>query len=69
MEAERRIERHMTVPELAEREGVPVATVHRWNSTGLGPAYMRIGKFARYRLADVLSWEAERMSDPRGTAA
>lgn len=53
-------ERHLSPDDLAEREGVPVATVYQWNRLGTGPRYMRIGKHARYRLADVIAWEDER---------
>jgi excisionase family DNA binding protein len=61
-------EKHLTVEELAEREGVPVGTVHQWNSRGTGPAYMRIGRFVRYRLADVLAWEKTRLVERSGAA-
>lgn len=46
---------------LAERLGVPVATVYAWNSRGDGPPRIRIGKHVRYRVTDVESWlEAHR---------
>lgn len=53
-------ERHLTVEQLAERLTVPPETVYRWNSRGGGPAYLKIGRFARYRLADVIAWEEAR---------
>ena len=53
--------------ELAEREGVPLATVYNWNSTGTGPRYMKIGRHVRYRLRDVVAWEDSRYTD--GAAA
>lgn len=56
-------ERHLTVEELAERYGVTVWTVYRWNSTGTGPKYMKIGRHRRYKLADVLAWENTRYAD------
>lgn len=52
--------KHLTVVDLAEREGVPVATVYGWNSKGCGPPYMKIGRHVRYRLADVIAWEDSR---------
>lgn len=51
---------HLTIPELAEREHVPVDTVYKWNVTGAGPVYLRIGRHVRYRLADVIAWEESR---------
>lgn len=56
-------EKHLSVPELAERVGVPIATVHQWNSRRTGPKFMKIGKYVRYRLADVLAWENSRYAD------
>jgi predicted DNA-binding transcriptional regulator AlpA len=53
-------DRHLTIADLAEREQVPPDTVRKWNATRTGPSYMRIGRYVRYRLADVLSWEASR---------
>jgi predicted DNA-binding transcriptional regulator AlpA len=52
---------HLTVEDLARREGVPVQTVYGWNKTGTGPKFMHIGRYVRYRLADVLAWEASRV--------
>lgn len=54
-------ERHLTVEEFAEREGVPVPTVYGWNSQGVGPKYMKIGRHVRYRIADVIAWENSRV--------
>ena len=51
------MERHLTPADLAERLGVPLATLYRWNHTGDGPPYLRVGKHVRYRLADVINWE------------
>jgi predicted DNA-binding transcriptional regulator AlpA len=53
-------EQHLTVEDLARREGVPVQTVYGWNKTGTGPRFMKIGRYARYRLADVIAWEDSR---------
>ena len=41
-------EQHLTVEDLARREGVPVQTVYGWNKTGTGPRFMKIGRYARY---------------------
>lgn len=48
---------HLTPQDLAARVGVPVATVYNWRSSGYGPRGFRVGKYLRYRLADVEAWE------------
>jgi predicted DNA-binding transcriptional regulator AlpA len=61
----------MSPEDLAEREDVPLGTIYQWNSRGDGPPYMRIGRFVRYRLADVIEWENGRYvtRDGRGPEA
>ncbi|WP_372455493.1 helix-turn-helix transcriptional regulator [Nonomuraea sediminis] len=49
--------KHLTPEDLAERVGVPVSTVYQWNSRGGGPRFMRIGRYVRYKIADVNAWE------------
>lgn len=56
-------EKHLTPEDLAEREGVPTTTVYQWNSKGTGPRYLKVGRFVRYRLSDVIAWENGRYSD------
>lgn len=56
-------EKHLTMDGLAQRVGVPLATVRGWRVTGKGPRAMRIGKYVRYRMADVLAWEESQL-DP-----
>jgi len=59
-------DQHLSPADLARRENVSVETVYAWNRDGTGPRYMRIGKHARYRLTDVLSWENNRyVGSPR----
>ncbi|WP_248760239.1 AlpA family transcriptional regulator [Pseudarthrobacter sp. SSS035] len=60
--------RHLSVRELAEREAVPVATVYAWRASNKGPRAMRIGKFLRYRLDDVLAWEETQLDPQKATA-
>jgi predicted DNA-binding transcriptional regulator AlpA len=62
-------ERHLSPEQLADREGVSVATVYQWNRLGTGPRYMRIGRHARYRFSDVIAWEDARYACPRGPLA
>jgi predicted DNA-binding transcriptional regulator AlpA len=35
---------------------MPVATLYKWRSTGYGPKSVRLGRYIRYRRADVLDW-------------
>lgn len=61
--------RHLTPEDLAEREGVPVATIYQWNYRGGGPAFIKVGKHVRYRIEDVMAWEeASTRSRPRREA-
>lgn len=53
-------DKHLSVEELADRVGVPKATVYDWNYRRVGPRYIRIGRYARFRLADVVAWEKAR---------
>lgn len=46
----------LTPRDVATYLKVPVKTVYRWNTTGTGPHYTRVGKHVRYRLADVDEW-------------
>ena len=57
-------ERHLTPEDVAERLGVPLATLYGWNSKNTGPRYLRVGRHVRYRLADVVEWERSRMVEP-----
>lgn len=50
-------ERRLSMKDLAEREGIALQTLRAWRVQGYGPKAMKIGKFVRYRLADVIAWE------------
>jgi excisionase family DNA binding protein len=52
--------RHLSVKDLAAREQVPEATVYRWIHVGTAPRSLKIGRYRRFRIEDVLAWEAER---------
>lgn len=43
----------LTTEEVAEILRVPVATVRKWRSEGVGPRGFRIGKYVRYRRSAV----------------
>jgi excisionase family DNA binding protein len=50
-----------TVPDVARYLAVPVSTVYKWRSAGEGPPGFRVGKYVRYRPAEVVAWlEARR---------
>jgi DNA-binding transcriptional MerR regulator len=51
-----RFERLWTVEDVAEFLSIPVQTLYQWRTRGKGPAARRVGKYLRYRPADVLSW-------------
>lgn len=53
---------NLTPQDLAARLGVPVQTVYTWRTRGYGPRGFRVGKYLRYRLADVEAWEAEQVA-------
>lgn len=61
------LERHLTTQELADRVGVPINSIYFWRAHKKGPRAMRIGKYVRYRMEDVLAWEQSQL-DP-GDAA
>jgi predicted DNA-binding transcriptional regulator AlpA len=56
-------ERWLSRQEVADRYGLPVKTLAQWASKGTGPRYARMGRHVRYRLSDVVDWEAERIDD------
>lgn len=45
-----------TVQDLAEYLGVPVETIYTWRTKGYGPPGRRVGKYLRYRPAEVEAW-------------
>ena len=49
----------LTTEELAARWKMAVGTLDNWRHLGKGPTWLKIGGQVRYRLADVLAYEAE----------
>ena len=49
----------LTRPEVAQRLRIGVVTLEHWASSGVGPPYRRFGKFARYKLSELIAWEDE----------
>jgi excisionase family DNA binding protein len=56
-------DRLMTVEDLAEYLGLPVATIYKQRSEGTGPPGMRLGKYVRFKRTDVEAW-LESKRDP-----
>jgi predicted DNA-binding transcriptional regulator AlpA len=56
---------YLTVDELAERYQVPVATVRYWRVQGTGPKAVKIGRWVRYPLTDVLAFERKLHAEAR----
>lgn len=54
----------LTKIELALRWKISTRTLERWRSENDGPVWMTLGGSIRYRLADVLSYEAQHRSIP-----
>ncbi len=54
-------ERLLSTEEVADMLGVPVSTVYWWRTRGEGPKGARIGRFVRFRPADVEAWIAQQV--------
>jgi excisionase family DNA binding protein len=60
-------DRLLSIPELADYLGVPIATIYRWRYMRDGPVGYRVGRHVRYRLSDVERWlDTQRDSRPSG---
>lgn len=56
----------LSVAELADYLGVPIATVYRWRYQRQGPLGYRIGRHVRFRSSDVQRWlERQRDAESR----
>ncbi len=50
------LDRLLSVQDLADYLGVPVATIYAWRHRGDGPTGFRVGKYVRYQMSDVQEW-------------
>lgn len=57
------LNRLLTVEDLAEYLGVPVATVYAWRYHRQGPPGFRVGRHLRYRFTDVEKWIRSRIDE------
>jgi len=46
----------MSIDQLAAYTGIPKNTLYYWRAQGSGPRGMKLGKYVRYRRADVQDW-------------
>jgi hypothetical protein len=56
---------HLNQIELAERWKLSGRTLEKWRQTRRGPPYLLIGGAIRYRVEDVLAYEASRLQGVR----
>jgi predicted DNA-binding transcriptional regulator AlpA len=49
-------DRLWSVDEVSYFLGIPVATLYQWKCEGRGPKSRRVGRYLRYRPADVHAW-------------
>lgn len=42
--------------DVAEYLGIPLNTIYQWRTRGYGPPGRRIGKYVRYKPAEVEAW-------------
>lgn len=52
-----------TRDELADRLGLPKATLEWWAHTGKGPRYAKFGRHVRYHIDVIEAWEREQMGE------
>jgi excisionase family DNA binding protein len=55
-----------SVDDLASYLGVPRATVYVWSSRRVGPRSVRVGRYLRFRPADVETWLEEVQREHQG---
>ena len=54
----------ISVNELAQYLGVPIDTIYKWNHSGTGPRFAKVGRHVRYRMSDVECWLNDRSGVP-----
>jgi excisionase family DNA binding protein len=56
------LDRLLTVQDLADYLGVPIATIYTWRHRGHGPPGFRVGRHLRFRTSDVTQWISQRIN-------
>ncbi|MEV0360630.1 helix-turn-helix domain-containing protein [Nocardia sp. NPDC050697] len=47
----------LTTDDVSRRLKIPRKTLANWAASGKGLRYVRIGRYRRYRLTDLVAWE------------
>ena len=58
----------MSMEELAEYLGVPIATIYDWRVAGRGPCGVRVGRHVKFAQSDVVAWIAAHRESRPGQA-
>lgn len=53
----------LSTAQVAERYGVPEATVRKWRNEGTGPTGVRFGRHVRYPVSGCEAWEQEKVAE------
>ncbi len=59
------LDRLLTVQELANYLGVPVATIYAWRYRHEGPPGFRVGRHVRFRQSDIEEWLNNQLDEVR----
>jgi excisionase family DNA binding protein len=59
------LDRLLTVQELANYLGVPVATIYAWRYRHEGPPGFRVGRYLRFRRSDIEEWLNNQLDEVR----
>lgn len=54
---------YFTQKQLARRWGLSPRTLERWRFRGFGPRFLKLGKRIKYRLAEIETFEEQRLRD------
>lgn len=60
---ERALDRLWSVEDLASYLGVPKNTIYKWRQIGYGPPGYPIGKWVKFKPAEVIAWLDTRKDD------
>ena len=58
----------MTLEQVADYLQIPRGTLYQWRHRGTGPLGIRVGRFVRYRVADVEAWLEQQAAAERQPA-
>lgn len=56
----------LSIEDLAAYLGVPVATIYDWRVDGEGPCGIRVGRYLKFTVRDVLTWLSEQRESQPG---